>query len=72
MKLLFSLFLTVVLATPLLAQTTASNPGEAQAQAKHELNEAAQVYREGKFAEAQAHSERRCCSIRKTKQHCCS
>ena len=58
MKLLFSLILTVVLAAPLLAQTPASNPGEAQAQAKHELNEAARLFRDGRFAEAQVHSEK--------------
>ena len=54
MKLLTSLIITIALAAPLLAQT----PTVAEAQAKQELNEAARAYREGKFADAQAHSER--------------
>jgi tetratricopeptide (TPR) repeat protein len=52
MKLLTCLIFTVALTTPLQAQT----PSEAQA--KQELNEAARAYREGNFAEAQAHSEK--------------
>src|ERR1044071_9040270 len=44
MKLLTGLAIAIVLAAPL--------------QAKLELNEAALAYREGKFAEAQAHSEK--------------
>ena len=56
MKLLTSLTLAIVLVVPLLAQTPA--PSAAEAQAKQELNEAARAYREGNFAEAQAHSER--------------
>lgn len=53
MKLLTWLTITIALATPLLAQTPS-----AEAQAKQALNEAARAYREGNFAEAQAHSER--------------
>lgn len=58
MKLLTLLTITLALTTPLLAQTPAPASGVAQAQAKQELNEAARAYREGNFAEAQAHSER--------------
>ena len=54
MKFLTSLTITLMLAASLLAQT----PSAAEAQAKQELNEAARAYREGNFAEAQAHSER--------------
>ena len=54
MRLLTSLIITIALAAPLLAQT----PTVAEAQAKQELNEAARAYREGKFADAQVHSER--------------
>ena len=53
MKLLICLTITIALTTPLLAQTPST-----EAQAKQELNEAARAYREGNFAEAQAHSER--------------
>ena len=53
MKLLIWLTITIVLVTPLLAQTPS-----AEAQAKQELTEAAFAYREGNFAKAQAHSER--------------
>lgn len=56
MKLLISLTITIALVAPLLAQTPTRS--EAEAQAKVELNEAARAYREGNFAEAQAHSER--------------
>lgn len=56
MKLLTSLTLAIVLVVPLLAQTPA--PSGAEAQAKQELEEAARAYREGRFAEAQAHSEK--------------
>ena len=56
MKILTCLIITIALAAPLLAQTP--TPSAAQAQAKDELNEAARAYREGNFAEAQAHSER--------------
>jgi tetratricopeptide (TPR) repeat protein len=58
MKLLTCLTITIALATLLPAQTPAPIPTEAQLQAKQELNEAARAYREGNFAEAQAHSER--------------
>lgn len=58
MKLLSCLTITIALATPLLAQTPTPIPTEAQMQAKQELNEAARAYREGNFAEAQAHSEK--------------
>lgn len=53
MKLLTLLTITIALATPLPAQTPS-----AEAQAKQALNDAAFAYREGNFAEAQAHSER--------------
>ena len=56
MKILTCLIITIALAAPLPAQTP--TPSAAQAQAKDELNEAARAYREGNFAEAQAHSER--------------
>ena len=58
MKLLLSLTITISLAAPLLAQTPAPNPSTAEVLARHELDEAARAYREGRFAEAQAHSER--------------
>ncbi len=58
MKLLTSLIITIALAAPLLAQTPTPNSSVAEAQAKQELNEAARAYRGGKFAEAQAHSEK--------------
>ena len=58
MKLLTSLTITIALTSSLLAQTPAQIPTVAEAQAKQELNEAARAYREGRFAEAQAHSER--------------
>jgi hypothetical protein len=58
MKILTGLTITVALAMPLLAQTPTRIPSEAEVQAKQELNEAARAYREGNFAEAQAHSER--------------
>jgi hypothetical protein len=58
MKFLTSIAFTIALAAPLLAQTPAPSPSTAEAQAKQALNDAALVYREGKFAEAQAHSER--------------
>lgn len=56
MKLLTCLIVTIALAAQLPAQTP--TPSVAEAQAKQELNEAARAYREGNFAEAQAHSER--------------
>jgi len=58
MKLLTCLAITIVLIAPVLAQTPTQTPTEAEAQAKQELNEAARAYREGKFEEAQAHSEK--------------
>jgi tetratricopeptide (TPR) repeat protein len=58
MKLLASLTITLALAAPVLAQTPAPVSSAAEAQAKLELNEAARAYREGRFAEAQAHSQR--------------
>ena len=57
MKLLTCVAITIALAAP-LAQTPAPIPSVAETQAKQELNEAAWAYREGNFAEAQAHSER--------------
>jgi tetratricopeptide (TPR) repeat protein len=58
MKFLSSLTITIALAAPVLAQTPAPAPSVTEAQAKQELLDAARAYREGKFAEAQAHSER--------------
>jgi len=58
MKLLTSLTITIALVAPLLAQTPAPVAGGTEAQVKQELNEAARAYREGNFAEAQAHSEK--------------
>ena len=58
MKLLTSLTITIALAVPLLAQTPKRSLSIAEAQARQELNEAARLYTEGKFAEAQASSER--------------
>ena len=58
MKFLTSLIIAIALSAPLLAQTPAPIQSAAEAQAKQELNEAARAYREGNFAEAQAHSER--------------
>ena len=55
MKLLTSLIITLGFAAPLLAQT--STPS-IEAQVKHELNEAARMFRAGDFAQAQVHSER--------------
>lgn len=57
MKLLSLLTITLALTTPVLAQTPPPQ-SVAEALAKQELNEAAVAYREGKFAEAQVHSER--------------
>ena len=58
MKLLFSLTITLALAATLLAQEPTPVPVKAQLQAIEALNEAARAYREGNFAEAQAHSEK--------------
>src|SRR5688500_519431 len=55
MKFLTSLSITIVLMASVQAQTPAP---VTEAQAKQALNEAARAYREGNFAEAQAHSER--------------
>lgn len=57
MKLLISLTITIALVAPLPAQTPTPS-SSAAAQVKQELNEAARAYREGKFTEAQAHSEK--------------
>lgn len=57
MKVLTHLTIAIALMTPLLAQTP-TPVSSAEAQAKQELNEAARAYREGNFAEAQAHSEK--------------
>jgi tetratricopeptide (TPR) repeat protein len=54
MKLLTCLAITIALMAPLQAQT----PTNIEAQVKQELNEAALAYREGNFADAQAHSEK--------------
>ena len=58
MKLLFSLTITIALAATLLAQEPTPASVAAQVKAREELNEAARAYREGNFAEAQAHSEK--------------
>ena len=58
MKLLSLLTITIALAASALAQTGASVPTAAEAQAKQELNEATRAYKAGNFAEAQLHSER--------------
>jgi tetratricopeptide (TPR) repeat protein len=55
MKFLTSLSITIVLMASVQAQTPAP---VTEAQAKQALNEAARAYREGNFAEAQAHSEK--------------
>lgn len=44
--------------TPLQAQTTAPTSNIAESQAKQELDAAARAYREGRYAEAQARSEK--------------
>jgi len=54
MRLLTCLTITIALIAPLQAQTL----NTAQTEAKQELNEAARAYREGRFEEAQARSER--------------
>ena len=53
MKFLTSLTITIALVAPLLAQTPTSSSSVQQ-----ELNEAARRYREGKYEEAQAYSEK--------------
>ena len=58
MKLLTCLTITIALAAAVPAQTPTPVSEEAKAQARNELNEAARSYREGNFAEAQAHSEK--------------
>jgi tetratricopeptide (TPR) repeat protein len=58
MKFLISLAITIALAAPLLAQTPTSVSSATEAQVKQELDEAAEAYRKGDFAAAQAHSER--------------
>ena len=58
MKLLTCLTITIALMAPLLPQTPAPAQSRAEAQAKQELNEAARAYREGRFGDAQAHSEK--------------
>jgi tetratricopeptide (TPR) repeat protein len=58
MKLLSLLTIILSLTVPLLAQTAAPVPREAEAKAKQELEEAAVAYRQGDFAGAQAHSEK--------------
>jgi tetratricopeptide (TPR) repeat protein len=58
MKFLTSLTITIALAAPMLGQTPTPPRTVAEAQARKELNEAARAYREGKYAEAQAHSEK--------------
>ena len=57
MKFFTLLAITLALATSLQAQSPATS-SQADTQVKQELDEAARLYREGKFAEAQVHSER--------------
>ena len=57
MKLLTCLSVTIALMAP-LPQTPAPTQSGAEAQAQQELTEAARAYREGRFGEAQAHSEK--------------
>lgn len=57
MKFFTLLAITLALATPLTAQTPATS-SQTDAQVKQELDEAARLYRKGKFAEAQVLSER--------------
>lgn len=57
MKLTTCLILTIALTAPVLAQDPAPVQDVA-AQVRQELNEAAEAYRKGNFAEAQAHSEK--------------
>jgi hypothetical protein len=58
MKLLASLSITIALMASLQAQTSAPVLSGAERQAKQELYEAARLYREGNFVEAQARSEK--------------
>ena len=55
MKLLTSLAITIAIVAPVLAQTPTPST---EAQVQQELNEAARMFREGNFTQAQAHSER--------------
>jgi len=57
MKLLTCLTIAIALTAPLQTQTPAPNP-IVEARVKVELDEAARAYREGNFADAQAHSEK--------------
>jgi hypothetical protein len=56
MKLLTSLAFTITLVASVLAQTPTRTATEAQV--REQLDEAARVFREGNFAQAQVHSER--------------
>src|SRR5688500_2897273 len=58
MKFLTSLSITIALIAPLQAQTPKPARSVAETQSWQALNEAARAYREGNFAEAQAHSEK--------------
>ena len=58
MKTVSCLSITLALLALLLAQDPAPTPVIVETEATKELNEAARAYREGNFAEAQAHSER--------------
>ena len=57
-KLLTSLAITIALTATALAQDPTPGPSAARAQATECLNEAARVYRQGNFAQAQTYSER--------------
>jgi len=63
MKFLTSLMITLMLATSLLAQT----PSATEAQAKQELNAAAQAYRAETSRKHRLVPKEHCCSILKTK-----
>lgn len=52
------LAVTIALVAPVLAQIPKPTDSPAEAEAKRELNAAARAYAEGKFEEAQAHSEK--------------
>ncbi len=49
---------TIALLAPVQAQTPASSPTAIESQVNQELDEAARMFRQGNYVEAQAHSER--------------
>lgn len=58
MKFLALLAITMASVAPLLSQTSKPTDTPTQAEVKRELNAAARAYADGKFEEAQAHSEK--------------